>query len=370
MAAATERARRVSDSSIAALRSAGLFRLLQPPRYGGYGHDLEHLVHIGAALGRACGSTAWVYTVFAGHALHVGMFGGEAQDDVWGNDPDALVASSYVPAGAAKRVAGGYRLTGTWPYSSGCDSAAWFLIGIALASESGPPELRFTLVPRADVAFDDNWHTTGLAGTGSKNLILSDVFVPEHRTLGFREVRENPPGAAFHGHPLYRLPFFAVSSYCLLTPALGLAQGAIADFIAEAKSRPTRSFGAAQSARLGDHPAIQTRLAEAAGLVDAAMLLTLRDCRATMAAVRAGGLPAIEQRARNKRDQALAVRLVKQATQLIVEAAGTRAIFIDHPVMRAARDIQAIATHITLTWDVVGPVWGRVALGNDPGVPL
>jgi len=101
-ALATERARRVSNEAVAALKSAGLFRLLQPPRYGGFGHDLEHLVHIGAALGRACGSTAWVYTVFTAHALHVGMFGQSAQDDVWGEDQDALVASSYAPAGEGR----------------------------------------------------------------------------------------------------------------------------------------------------------------------------------------------------------------------------------------------------------------------------
>jgi len=225
-------------------------------------------------------------------------------------------------------------------------------------------------VPRGDLAFDDNWYTTGLAGTGSKNLVLEDVFVPAHRTLGFREARENAPGGTFHDHPLYRLPFFATSSYCLVTPALGIAAGAIDDFIAEAGRRPTRSFGAIQPTRLGDHAPIQTRLAEAAGLVDAAMLLTLRDCREIMATVKAGQLPDMQARARNKRDQALAVRLAKEATQLLVEALGTRAIFTDHPVMRAARDVQAIATHITLTWDIVAPVWGRVVMGNEPGVPL
>lgn len=369
-AAATEAARRIPPETFADLRNAGLFRIFQPARYGGLDLDLENLVHITYELGQGCGSAAWVYSVVTFHQMHIALFDQQAQDAVWGANRDALCASSYLPAGAATPVAGGMRLDGTWPFASGIDNLDWIIVGARVAGEAGAaPDFRFCLVPKTDLAIDDNWRVMGLAGTGSKNVLLNDVFVPEHRTLRFSAAREaTTPGGALHGHPLYRLPFFAIASYCLIGPGLAIAAGALADYVAEMGVREGTGSLAGTPTKIASHVQVQMRVSEAAGLLDAARLLVLRDCRDTMAIVRSDAVLPLEQRLRNKRDQALAMRFLKDAVQLLTDASGARGQFTDHPIQRAYRDIHAVSCHITLNWDAVMPAYGRHMLGLDPGI--
>lgn len=369
-AATAEAARRIQPETIADLRRAGLFRIFQPARYGGLDLDLENLVHITYELGQGCGSAAWVYSVVTFHQMHVALFDKAAQDEVWGANPDALSASSYLPAGTATPVAGGFRLNGTWPFASGIDNLEWIIVGARAVGEAGAaPDFRFCLVPRTDLVIEDNWRVMGLCGTGSKNVLLNDVFVPEHRTLRFSAAREaNTPGGALHGHPLYRLPFFAIASYCLIGPGLAIAAGALADYVAEMDVREGTGSLAGTPTKIASHVQVQMRVSEASGLLDAAKLLILRDCRDTMATVRSGAVLPLEQRLRNKRDQALAMRFLKDAVQLLADASGARGQFTDHPIQRAYRDIHAVSCHITLNWDAVMPAYGRHILGLDPGI--
>jgi alkylation response protein AidB-like acyl-CoA dehydrogenase len=368
-AVATEAARRIPDETIGALRDAGLFRLMQPARYGGLERDFTALVDVVGELGRGCGSTAWVYSVGAFHSWNVALFPEAAQDDVWGADSHALASSSYLPAGSAEPVDGGVRITGTWPFASGCDNFEWIILGVRLGGAAeGPPDLRLCLVPKADFAIDDNWHVAGLAGTGSKNVVVSDAFVPDHRMISFEDARAaTTPGAAYHDRALYRLPFFAVASTCLVSPALGIAQGAIDHFVADMRGRDVRGITGVVS-KAAQHYPIQARVSEASGLVDAARLLILRDCADTLATVEAGTPVSLEQRTRNKRDQALAMRFVKDAMRLVIDAAGAKGLFDDQPIQRAWRDVAAAGAHITLNWDIVMPAHGRAMLGLDPGL--
>jgi alkylation response protein AidB-like acyl-CoA dehydrogenase len=364
-AQAAESARRLPDETIRELREVGLFRLMQPARYGGFELDFECLVRTVCELGRACGSTAWVYSVGAFHSWNVALFPVQAQDEVWGTNPDALAASSYVPAGKADPVEGGMRLSGRWPFASGCDHFEWIILGVRITDGA---DVRFCLVPRCDFRIDDDWHVAGLAGTGSKSVVLDNVFVPEHRSLSFDDARDaRTPGATAHGGGLYKVPFFAISSSCLIAPALGIARGALEDYIAEIRDRDVRSIVGTTS-KMADHHAIQIRVSEASGLIDAATLLILRDCRDTLATVEAGAELSTEQRVRNKRDQALAMRFAKNAVQLIIDATGAKGIYDDRPIQRAWRDLQAASAHITLNWDIVMPAHGRVSLGLDPGI--
>lgn len=360
-----EAARQIPDQTMRDLREAGLFRLMQPARYGGFELDFEALVHITGELGRACGSTAWVYSVGAFHSWNVALFPEPAQDEVWGTNPDAVAASSYVPAGSAEPVESGVRASGRWPFASGCDHFEWIILGVRLG---GGTDIRFCLVPKTDFRIEDDWHVAGLAGTGSKSVVLEDVFVPEHRTMPFDDARQaRTPGAALHGRSLYRLPFFSVSSNCLIAPALGIARGALDDYVDDIRDRDVRSV-AGTSSKMADYTAIQMRIAEASGLIDAATLLILRDCRDTLATVEAGNEVTTEQRTRNKRDQALAMRFVKNAVQLIIDATGAKGLYDDRPIQRAWRDLQAVSAHITLNWDIVMPAHGRVMLGLEPGI--
>src|SRR6516164_9420561 len=165
----TEAKRRIDDDVIAHMREAELFRILQPRAYGGFEYGFDVFAELVATIGRGCGSSAWVYGLGAVHQWFVACFPKEAQEEFWA-DPDAIAAGSYAPVGKTLAADGGYRTSGVWSFASGCDNAQWYFLTTMIppADESGAQKPSFLLVPRGDTRIDDNWHTMGLAGTGSK----------------------------------------------------------------------------------------------------------------------------------------------------------------------------------------------------------
>ena len=195
--------RGVSRLTHEAFCAAGFYKIHQPARYGGYEMPLDVMIDICAELGRGCGSSAWVFSNLAGQGLLVGMHAPAAQDDVWKNTPDALIASSFpFQSGTGKRIAGGLVLNGTWSFASGVDFADWENVQVFLPSESGgPAEHRFVLIPKSDFTIQDDWYMTGLSGTGSRSVVLNNVFVPEHRVLDSQFMTGGPsPGSAATRH--------------------------------------------------------------------------------------------------------------------------------------------------------------------------
>src|SRR5262249_20710644 len=181
-AAETERDRKIPPETIADFKNAGLFRVVQPRRYGGYELDPGVFFDIQMTLAEGCMSTGWVYGVVAVHNWQVGLFDIRAQEDVWKRDNSVLISSSYMPKGQVEPVDGGFRFSGRWSFSSGVDHADWlFLGGIIPAANGGAPDYRTFLVPRSDVEVVDNWFTVGLKGTGSKDVIVKNARVPEYR---------------------------------------------------------------------------------------------------------------------------------------------------------------------------------------------
>src|SRR5215472_17168871 len=180
-----EQLSRLPDETIADLHSSGLFRMLQPARVGGSELPFRALFELTAVIGRGCGSTAWVLANLAAHHWLLGMWHPEAQDEIWGESPDSLISSALIFArGRARRVPGGYRLSGRWPFSSGVDPSSWNMFGAIVADEeTGQSEHRMFLVPASDYSLIDTWQVIGLSGTGSKDVEVADVFVPAYRTL-------------------------------------------------------------------------------------------------------------------------------------------------------------------------------------------
>ena len=364
----TETNRRVSDEVVARMREAGLFRVLQPRARGGYELDMETLVRISATLGRGCGSTAWVYGICSLHAWFVACMDKRAQDEFWA-DPDTIAAGSYPPVARVEAAAGGWRISGTWGFASGCDSAQWYFLGANLpaASEAGPPRLAFMLVPRADVRIDDNWHTMGLAGTGSKNIIGNNVFVPEHRVLSVTDLLAGTSvGTRINPNPFYRQTFISVVPCALLAPILGMAEGALADFIEMVRGRTTRGAVAGGNRRMAEFGAVQSRVAEATASIDAARLLMFRDLAETHAIARRGLPTPMDIRLRNRLDHAFCARLLLQAIDALFNASGGQSIHLDKPIQRVWRDAHAAASHLSLNWDAVGAMYGQYALGLPP----
>ena len=173
-ALATEKAKRVPAETMEALRDADVFRTMQPERFGGYEYGPAELAQIGFELGRACGSTGWCGTLAVCFGWMTAFFPLEAQQEVWDN-PDNLLAVSYAPTPTVEEVDGGYKISGSWPWASGVDSAAWLILAALLPGKGGPPTLAWCLVPVGDVAVDhDSWHVSGLEGTGSKTVAISE----------------------------------------------------------------------------------------------------------------------------------------------------------------------------------------------------
>lgn len=361
-AAETEALRRVPDQTIADLHKSGLFRMLQPRRVGGSELPYRALVDLGAILAEGCGSTAWVATNLASHHWMLAMWPSEAQDEIWGDSPDHLIGSALVfPGGKAVAAEGGYRLSGRWPFSSGVDPSRWNFVGaIVHDARDKPIEHRIFLVEARDYRIIDTWQAAGLRGTGSKDIEMRDVVVPAYRSLPLTAlVTGVPPGCAVNPAPLYRLPVLGLFAFVVSGVSLGLARGALNDFVGSMRAR----VGTYSGKRVAELANVQLKIGEASALVDTAAALMHKDCDEAMRLAEAAATPGIEQKARWRRDGAYAASLCADAVNLLFAATGGGGVYLDQPIQRAFRDIHAANAHYALSWDVNGTQWGRVALG-------
>jgi 3-hydroxy-9,10-secoandrosta-1,3,5(10)-triene-9,17-dione monooxygenase len=364
-----EQLRRLPDETIADLHASGLFRMLQPARVGGSELPFRAICELTAVIGQGCGSTAWVLANLAAHHWLLGMWHPEAQDEIWGESPDSLISSALIFArGRARRVPGGYRLSGRWPFSSGIDPSTWNMFGgIVIDEEAGLNEPRMFLVPARDYSVIDTWQVIGLAGTGSKDAEVTDVFVPAYRTLATERIKGGPNrGSELNPGTLYKLPAVSLFAFVLGGVSLGIARGAIQHFAETTRNR----LGAYTGRNIADFTNIQVHLAEASALADAAEAIMLRGCDEATQITEAGVVPSLQQRARYRRDGAFAVGLCTKAVDLLFAATGGAAVYERNPIQRAFRDVHAANAHYALNWDVNGAVYGRVALGLPPDAPL
>jgi 3-hydroxy-9,10-secoandrosta-1,3,5(10)-triene-9,17-dione monooxygenase len=368
-AARAEELRRLPDETIADLHKSGLFRVLQPKRVGGLELSFRSLVELVAVIARGDGSTAWVLANLAAHHWLCGMWPKQAQDEIWGESADSLIGSALIfPRGRAQKVPGGYRVSGRWPFSSGVDPAAWNLIGaIAQDEETGATEPRIFVLPAKDYTIIDTWHVIGLAGTGSKDVSVEDVFVPDYRTLAVNEITGGPtPGSKVNASVLYQLPAIGLFAFCIAGVSLGIAQGAIEYFTETMRTRTSYYTGRS----LADFVTIQGHLAEAAAITDAARAVMLSDCDEATRIVEGGTVPSLDQRARYRRDGAYAATMCTKAVDVLFQATGGGAIYARNPLQRAFRDVHAANAHYVLNWDINGAMYGRVALGLPPDATL
>jgi resorcinol 4-hydroxylase (FADH2) len=362
----TEADRRVAADMVARMREADLFRVMQPKAYGGYEYGFDIFSEIVATVARGCGSTGWVYGLLASHQWLIACFSREAQDDVW-RDANGLVAGTYAPVGQAVAADGGYRLSGSGTFCSGCDNAQWQLLGGMIPQPEGSPRPGFFLIPTADCTIDDNWHTMGLAGTGSKSIVVKDAFVPAHRAVPFSELADaTAPGMGGNANPLYRQSFLAVLPITIVAPVLGMAQAALADFLDMAAVRTTRGAVTGGNRRMAELTTVQMRVAQASGLIDAARLLMARDLSEAFDTAARGEAVSVDMRLRNRRDQAFCVKLLIEAIDGLFLAAGGQGLYLEKPLQRAWRDAHAAASHISLNWDSTGSMYGQYLLGLEP----
>lgn len=359
----TEELRRLPPETEADLHRSGLFRILQPKSVGGAELDYVALVDIGAALAEGDASVAWTFTNLASHHWMLAMFPEEAQAAVWGVDPDMLIASSFIfPSGHAMRVPGGYRLSGRWPFSSGVDPSRWNMLAgvVEPQDDAEAPEYRIFLLPEKDYSIIDTWFTAGLKGTGSKDVEVTDVFVPEDMSLAVRNLGGGEtPGSLRNPGPLYRLPVFALFPFVLSGCALGNAQACLEGFIEESRHRASKY----NKTRLADFQSIQIKIARAGAQIDAARRIMRAICLEAMEDARAGRVPDLLAKTRYRRDGAFSVGLCTEAVDLLFAASGASGLYAEGPLQRQFRDAHAIGAHIAFSFDAAGGDNGKVELG-------
>lgn len=361
-AATTEELRRLPPETEANLHETGLFRILQPKRVGGSEFDYVALVDFAEVIATADASAAWTLANLASHHWMLAMFDSRAQDMVWGKDANALIASSFVfPAGRARKVEGGYRLQGRWPFSSGVDCCAWNMLAGIVSSDDEVDgiEYRIFLVPCQDYTIIDMWNVTGLKGTGSNDVAIDDVFVADVMTASVAEMDGGPsPGNKVNPNPLYSLPVFALFPFVLSGVALGNAQACLDDYIEVARHRATTY----SHAKLGDLQSTQIKIAEASAKIDGARLIMRSACLEAMTHAKRGDIPDMAVKTRWRRDGAYAVNLCTEAVSLLFAASGARGLFAGAPLQRQFRDANAINSHLAFNFDAAGTNYGRVAL--------
>ncbi len=358
----TETGRHVPDGTIDAMRKAGLFRILQPSAFNGYELDPLDFMEIVMVLAGGCGSSGWVYGILGVHPWHVALFDERAQQDVWGENDEALVASSYGATGSVERVDGGFVLDGTWRFSSGSRHADWSLLGGLVDTADGAPDgpaYHTFLVPSADYAIEDVWRTVGLAGTGSNTLHLRKVFVPEHRAHVMGE-GIGGPGCVVNQAVAYRYPFSTVLTYMITATMLGIARSAIDSHIQMMRTRRRASFAGEKAA---ENAFSQKRVADADCIVSASILQLRHNLKEMRSYLERGEAPPEELRMRIRRDQTFGSVSAINATNMVFENSGGNALFLDNPIQRAWRDVNAARVHAANEWERAATAYGARLLG-------
>jgi 3-hydroxy-9,10-secoandrosta-1,3,5(10)-triene-9,17-dione monooxygenase len=289
--------RRLPDRSWKLLLEGGLLRALQPARFGGGEATLLEFADAVVELSRASASAGWVAGVIGVHPWQLALFADQAQQEMWGEDPTRMHSSSYNPTGKAERVEGGYKVWGRWSFSSGCDHCQGVNLGAIVANPAGGgtgiPDYRSFLLHPEQYRIEDNWHVAGLKGTGSKDIVVENTFVPEHRSQSHVDyaLGQSLPGQQVNPGPLYRLPWSVVFNMALASSVLGSAQGFIDTWMAENTGRVVPGGG-----RLADDSLTQRRLAEATWTLDVALMKMRADAATLWEMAAANHIPTMAER--------------------------------------------------------------------------
>ena len=356
-----EDARCVPEESIKALQETGFFKLLQPKPYGGYEADPVTFYTAVKLIAGACGSTGWVASILGVHPWHVALFDAQAQEEVWSEGHDVRISSSYAPMGKATVVEGGYRLSGRWSFSSGCDHCTWVLLGGPAFADGKPVDFCTYLLPISDYSIVDVWDMVGLRGTGSNDIVVEDIFVPQHRALSFIATSKcRTPGQEVNPGPLYRLPYGSVHPTTITAPIIGMAQGAYDAHVEHQRKRVRAAYAGEQSK---EDPFAKVRIAEAASEIDAAWLqLTHNIEELYQLAIRGEKMP-ISTRLRVRRDQVRGTERAIWAIDRLFENSGGRALQRGTPIQRFWRDAHAGRVHAANDAERAYVMFGTGAFG-------
>jgi len=359
---------RLPESTRRAFEDAGFYRILQPAVYGGYEHFPSAFYQVLMTLAKGCPSSAWNLAVLGIHNWALGLCDPRIAEDIWGDDPTARFASSYAPFGKARKVEGGYMVHGRWQWCSACDDAAWMVLGAIAENDTGKNEWMSFFVPASDYTIDhDSWDTAAMRGTGSKDVVVDDAFVPIHRRylIGRSTEMADPGRATFTGDP-YKLSFGVAFSYALASVALGIADGALEHSIETLRSRTSAYDGSSYQ----QNPPTQKMLAEAYSLIDGLHLKMERDLDEMRALIASEGELPMERRVFYRWHTTEIPRVAKQAVNLLMEGSGGSAFMAANPMQRYFRDLNCICNHQVVNYELGASSFGFTLLTGENIHPL
>ncbi|WP_405488362.1 3-hydroxy-9,10-secoandrosta-1,3,5(10)-triene-9,17-dione monooxygenase oxygenase subunit [Nocardia sp. NBC_00511] len=355
--------RQIPEESIKDLEAAGFFKLLQPKQWGGYAADPVVFYDTVRKIASACGSTGWVAGIIGVHNWHLALFDQRAQEEVWGENTDVRISSSYAPmgAGVVTEDATGYTVNGSWAWSSGSGHADWVVVGGPVIKNGKPVDFGSFLIPRSEYQINDVWNVVGLRGTGSNTIVVENVFVPKHRFLSFRAMGElKSPGLEQNTDPVYKMPWGTIHPTTISTPIVGMAYGAYEAHV-EHQGKRVRAAYAGENAK--DDPFGKVRIAEAASDIDAAWRQLSGNVADEYAYLLRGEDVPFDARARARRDQVRATGRAVASIDKLFEASGATALANGTPLQRFWRDAHAGRVHAANDAERAYVMYGTHAFG-------
>ena len=363
-AAQAEKDRKVPDENIALLKGIGMHRAFQPKPYGGMEISLPQFADCVVALAGACASTAWAFSLLCTHSHQLAMFSKQLQDEVWGDDPDATASSSIAPFGKVEETEGGVIFNGEMGWSSGSDHAEWAIVGCRRLDAEGNQNYCFAVLPRSDYEIRDDWFAAGMKGSGTKTLIIKDVFVPNHRIQQAKDMMEGR-SAGFGLYPDSKIfytpyrPYFA-SGFAAI--GLGIAERMLEAYREKTKNRVRAYTGV----NVGTATPALMRLAESTHQVAAARAFLEKTWQEHAEHGERHQYPSRETLAFWRTNQAYAVKMCIQAVDRLFEAAGGTSWFESNEMQRLFRDSHMTAAHAYTDYDVCAQILGRELMGLEP----
>ncbi|AXK85196.1 hydroxylase [Nocardia farcinica] len=362
-----ERLGRLPDDTAKLLKSAGPIRLLQPKKYGGFeAHPREfaETVMAAAALDPA---TGWICGIVGVHPWQLAFADPKVQEEVWGADNDTWMASPYAPTGIARPVEGGYIFNGRWQFSSGTDHCDWIFLGAMLGDPEGniatPPTMLHMILPRSDYEIvEDSWNVVGLKGTGSKDIIVKDAFVPSYRVMNGDHVIDGTAQRQYGvTETLYKMPWSNMFPLGITSAVIGIAEGALAAHLDYQRDRV-----GAQGTAIKDDPYVLFAVGEAAADINAARQELLANVDRMWDLVDAGKEVSFADRAAGRRTQVRAAWRAVMAVDQIFARSGGNALRMDKPLQRFWRDAHAGLNHAIHVPSTVYHASALSSLGIEP----
>ncbi len=367
-AAAAEAARILPAETLADLHASGLLRTLQPRRWGGMEYDYIAYVDFPMEIARGCASTAWNFANLQIHHWMLALYDERAQAEVWGADPDALIASGIAfPQGQGRKADGGFVIGGKWNFSSCVNVADWNMLAVTVKEGDKAVDHRMCLLHKSQYQVIDDWKVMGMRSTGSMTVVAKDVFVPEYKALCMYDTRGGDafPGARTNKNPAYQVSANALLGHGIGACAVGNALAALELSIDAVRERST-SYTAA---KMRDFQAVQMRVGAAASKIDAARLVLRNDALEGQEFATRRAVADALTKLRFKRNLAYAVNLCTEAVDTLHAMAGANGIYEAYPLERIFRDAHSLAGHFSFSVDAQASAWGLAALGGEVNNP-